>query len=380
MPDLYRTDLMLAPAGTGAGDVERINRVLEAGGLRAALGPPVSGSGSVAVLPVTGADPLAIREQVGQARDRGEELPDLTPDFQYAVDTLAEHPRERQWYWASGGKHIGHGTVGWLSAPRYELGDPEPWQPTGSPPVIAVLDTGIAAHDWLPPPWQGVPFHIDATAECGWRPSVPVRSTTLDEPTGARTPTADGEASERVGGYFGHGTFIAGIIRRVAPAAQVLSLRVMDDDGGVGLTATAEALEFVANRDVDVVLMAFGLRPGVTGIDHGCVRTALRKLAGRGIPVVISAGNHGSDEPIYPAAFATDPDLSGTVTSVGASVSATRRAPYSNHGVWVRQWRNGTNVVSLMPLTAVETDGDGYAWWSGTSFAAATYAAELIRR
>jgi hypothetical protein len=65
------------------------------------------------------------------------------------------------------------------------------------------------------------------------------------------------------------------------------------------------------------------------------------------------------------------------VISVGARVSPTERAPFSNHGVWVRKWRNGSNVVSLMPLTTKDTGAAGYAWWTGTSFAAAEYAAEL---
>ena len=76
----------------------------------------------------------------------------------------------------------------------------------------------------------------------------------------------------------------------------------------------------------------------------------------------------------------------------------TERAPYSNYGPWVQEWRRGTNLVSIMPLTtsgsatsqvtdradrsacSTRTTGNGYAWWSGTSFAAALYAAELANQ
>jgi serine protease len=85
------------------------------------------------------------------------------------------------------------------------------------------------------------------------------------------------------------------------------------------------------------------------------------------------------------------------VVSVGAFTTPTERAPYSNFGPWVQEWRRGTSLVSTMPLTtsgigktqltdratAVLFDvdeGSGYAWWSGTSFAAALYAAELARQ
>jgi len=107
----------------------------------------------------------------------------------------------------------------------------------------------------------------------------------------------------------------------------------------------------------------------------------------------VSAGNDGSDRTVYPAAFSVAEDLN--VTSVGAiSVDTpTERAPYSNYGPWVQEWRKGTNILSIASLTTVDLDhepdlgregdgtksatGYGYAWWSGTSFAAALYAADL---
>ncbi len=87
------------------------------------------------------------------------------------------------------------------------------------------------------------------------------------------------------------------------------------------------------------------------------------------------------------------------MVSVGAFTTPTERAPYSNYGPWVREWRKGTNLVSIMPLTTTvavgasrggdaaalglpgeSATGNGYAWWSGTSFAAALYAAELANQ
>jgi hypothetical protein len=381
MPDLYRPDLILAPAGTGAADVERLNRVLRAAGLGAALGPPAAGgtaalaaggTAALAVLPVTGADPLAIRDELRRARGRGEVLPELTPDFLYAVDTVGDHPRPTEWFYYASGKKTGHGAFAWLSAPRYEMPDPQPWPPAGRPPVVALLDSGVEAHDWLPAPGQPVPFCVDAATH-GWRPAVDVPGMAADQQPDSADQ--DRDRQRRLGGYFGHGTFQAGVVRRLAPAAQVLSLRVMDDHGQVSIANVAAALEWLAGREVDVVLMAFGCQPDQDHADQEPVLAALRLLAERQIPVVVSAGNHGSDRPVYPAAYAADPELS--VVSVGAQISRTERAPFSNHGVWVRKWRDGSDVLGLMPLTTKDTGAAGYAWWSGTSFAAAEYAAEL---
>ena len=111
--------------------------------------------------------------------------------------------------------------------------------------------------------------------------------------------------------------------------------------------------------------------------------------------IVCSAGNDGSDHTVYPAALAAE---NLQVVSVGAFTTPTERAPYSNYGPWVREWRTGTNLVSTMPLTTtdvgknqellqavsgtpdVSATGHGYAWWSGTSFAAALYAAGLAEQ
>ena len=81
------------------------------------------------------------------------------------------------------------------------------------------------------------------------------------------------------------------------------------------------------------------------------------------------------------------------MVSVGALATPTERAPYSNSGPWVTEWGNGTNIISIMPLTTTSAGqerqaprsgsgpapdpGDGYAWWNGTSFAAATAAGML---
>jgi subtilisin family serine protease len=233
--------------------------------------------------------------------------------------------------------------------------------------VIALLDTRVEAHGWLPDPVKGHSFCVEASH---WPVQVPV-------------PQLGKLSWDGLGTHWGHGTFIAGLIRQFAPFAQVLSVPLMSTAGKVSELNVIAALEWLAAETgpapkVDVVLMAFGRTADADDPELGKVRDALEKLSERHVPVVASAGNRGSEVPEYPAAFAADPKLS--VVSVGGRISPLERDPDSNYGVWVREWRKSTNLASIMTLPAGFPVPERYAWWNGTSFAAAIYAAELANR
>jgi subtilisin family serine protease len=105
----------------------------------------------------------------------------------------------------------------------------------------------------------------------------------------------------------------------------------------------------------------------------------------RGAVVVASAGNDASCEPSYPAAFPG-------VIAVGALDGAGKPAAFTNYGSWVNASALGADLVSrfLIPTTAqlkvpktadsdVAEFEDGWAAWSGTSFAAPVVAAAIAR-
>jgi hypothetical protein len=309
------------------------------------------------------------------------------PEQQYSAGTIDKGARDIPLFGAEG-KKSGHGAVAWLPAPDYEMQVPQPWPPlSGRPPVIALLDSGVAGHSWLPGADASPLFVRDAGVE-GWPGPDPD-----DEP-----PPAGGDELPDYGSHAIHATFIAGLIRLGAPKAQVLSIQVMDSQGKAKQSDVVKALNWLADKvqdvPVDIVLMAFGRQADPGDKDLSSLRAAVRRLSP--VPIVASAGNHGSDRTVYPAALAAEDGSS--VVSVGALAAPTERAPYSNYGPWVREWRKGTNVISISPLTTVKLDGDpgtartdagsytaattgnGYAWWSGTSFAAALYAAELANQ
>jgi Subtilase family len=317
---------------------------------------------------------------------------------QFSAGTVDSGARDIPLYAA--GKKSGHGAIAWLPAPDYEMPAAEPWPPgPGRHPVIALLDSWVdQEHFWLPPPRPDTPFVTDAACK-GW----PGPDLDDDDP-----PPVDG--SQGYGSHQIHGTFIAGLIRRIAPDAQVLSMKVMNSQGKVDQSDVVTALNWLAGHahdvPVDIVLMAFGRQADPDDPDLHDLRKAISQLsqvsqAGQQtkVQIVASAGNHGSADPVYPAAFAAEPGH--PVVSVGAHISPTERAAYSNYGPWVREWRNGTNILSISPLTTIPLDdggvpvtaqtrsgssytvaaeGNGYAWWSGTSFAAAVHAAKLARQ
>jgi serine protease len=375
----YRKDRILALASElRPGAVDRLNKVLEDAGLGRPIRQPeasLHGSASdLAALPVTGADPLAIREAVrAHVQQDGGDVPLLVPDFPYSAGTI-----DKGTFFVADGKKSGHGTASWLPAPADQM-------PATKHQVIALLDSGVQPHNWLPAE-NDPPFVADA-AEYGWpAPSLPRPSKALDQPP--------------LGTHWGHATFLAGLIRMTAPGAQILSMQVMNAAGQVSDDHLVDALTWLADNHgrvrADIVLMAFGRRreePDDPALDQ--VKQAISVLAGYEMKIVASAGNDGSALPVYPAAFAAEPGLSASVISVGALGSPTQWAPFSDYGPWVREARKGTGIISLLPEMSASPgqqqvteehafdplvmtiNRDGFAWWSGTSFAAAIYAGQL---
>lgn len=269
---------------------------------------------------------------------------------------------------------------------------------SGRRTIVAILDTAVAEHPW----WQADPaddrFLINA-GERGWNPGP-----RLSDPARGDSPQ-----SRELAPQEGHGTFTAGLVRQIAPDAQVLAVHTINDDGDVQGDHVLNALEWVRGQlsKNDVVCLPFGFRPMIPAdlryLDM--LATMLRRLSEDGIHVVAAAGNDGQNKPVYPAAFAKKPpDISDQLTFWIRSVGATNvdadgapRAYYSNGGPWVTDWAVGTSVVSTFPpvnaagtpeFDLVGMDGSrqaadpddfrgGFARWSGTSFSAVIHGAKI---
>jgi hypothetical protein len=224
---------------------------------------------------------------------------------------------------------------------------------------IVVLDTGIdsaavQAHAWL----HGV--------------------------TGDPDPAVQNR--DPLGTYAGHGTFIAGVVRIVAPAAE-LHVRADFKVGGVIRESDlVGALDDVlANDDPDIISLSAGVWSGdATGPLGFQVFYETRLRHHKGVALVAAAGNDASRRPFWPAA-------SPWTVSVGSLNSEqTERAAFSNFGGWVDVYAPGEDLVNAFPTgTYCYTEPPdlgtlahfaGMARWSGTSFSTPMVAGMIAAR
>lgn len=239
-------------------------------------------------------------------------------------------------------------------------GDPEPTtglsqpqsaiDPVGRRAALAVLDTGV------PVP---VPSFIAGSLVVDSGSDVDA----LDE-------NADGELDTQAG----HGTFVVGLAQRVAPGMPTEQQKVLDS---MGFGDDLSVCLGLAEAEAPVVNLSLG---GYTGGNRAprALRHALRTL-GQTRVIVAAAGNNASDRPFWPAAFKE-------VVAVAAYDSRTQEAAgFSNFGEWVDVSAPGVRLRSCFvdgtrENASGEVTFDGWAAWSGTSFAAPLVAAEIARR
>jgi hypothetical protein len=234
------------------------------------------------------------------------------------------------------------------------------------PVTVAVVDSGLDyAHPYLGP------RNVWRNPTPGADPAFP------DDLLGWNF--LDGDA--RVWDDFGHGTFVAGLVAAVNPAAQIMPLKVLDRFGGGPASAVGRAIVYAADRGARVINLSLGSQ-GLTHAEQAAVDYA----RGRGALVVVAAGNEGADVKGFGPA-----GLRGLL-AVAATDAADRRAGFGNWGQQVALAAPGVDVVSLRARRSdfllVSTGGKDYRpganvvgaerWLfraGGTSFAAPLVAA-----
>jgi len=229
--------------------------------------------------------------------------------------------------------------------PRYpqqwalpHINAPEAWsQTTGSSSVrVAVLDTGVDAS------------HTDLADNIG------------------RSYNAVGSGDATTDSY-GHGTKAAGVaaavtnnltaVAGVCWNCEIWPVKVMADDGSGLHSDVAEGVRWAADAGADVIALSLG--------GHGRTSTLERAIGDAvdsGAVVVASAGNYGTSEPVFPAAY---DDAMG----VAALDRDDQRTSYSSYGDWVSVGAPGCTQTT-------ESDG-GTVRFCGTS-AAAPHVAGLV--
>lgn len=166
---------------------------------------------------------------------------------------------------------------------------------------------------------------------------------------------------------YGHGTFVAGIlaatannsqgIAGVAPAVQLMVLKVLDEHGVGTLSAAAMAIQYSLMMQAQISCNSYG-GGDFTGAQ---LERLVREASNQGQLFIAAAGNRGEDidqKHFYPASYSAD-----SLVSVMASGREDCVGNFSN-------W--GTRSVHLAApgVDVVSTTRSGYAVGSGTSFAA----------
>jgi hypothetical protein len=231
----------------------------------------------------------------------------------------------------------------------WRTGDQDPWRPSTQPGGqvrVAILDTGISPHPW----WRDSPWYAACSPD--------------------QYEIVDSDHDGMLDHEAGHGTFIAGLVLQQAPDAYLLIERILRSDGYCDEALLIQGLGRLAlrtialGRPVHVINLSLG-GYAVSDEPSPLLTRALGRF-GRGTVTVACAGNNNSEREFWPGSLKE-------VVAVGAlDASGGCRCGFSNYGWWVDACTVGEHVTSTF-LEFTQADGvrfDGFATWSGTSFAA----------
>jgi subtilisin family serine protease len=215
---------------------------------------------------------------------------------------------------------------------------------------------------------------------------VVVLDTQLHEPTRDQTPWMSGVTAvnrqvpanlpDGADRYAGHGTFIAGVITTIAPAAEVLVRPYFERCGAAMEAELVQQLHRILEEDhPDIISMSAGTgtfeHNGLLAL-NAFYETRMRHH--KGVVLVAASGNDSDRAPFWPAA-------APFAVSVGAlNRDLNDRADFTNFGGWVDVYAPGTDIINAFPsgpyvyqepphCAAGRVENfTGMARWSGTSF------------
>lgn len=213
---------------------------------------------------------------------------------------------------------FGDSLLPWLGI----TGDNSRW---GAGVKIAVLDTGIVANAGLPGLTRSIaitPFPNDLNKT------------------------------------HGHGTAVASLIAGhdpaapgIAPAAELISIRVGDESGKADSYALAAGILAAIDSGAQIINISMG-----TSEDNPLIEEAVAYAHDRDVLIVAATGNSEGADALYPAAYPS-------VVSVGAVDARGEHLEFSNYGTYLSLTAPGYSINATWP-------GGRYTRMSGTSASA----------
>ena len=237
-------------------------------------------------------------------------------------------------------ENTGQTIVGQAGTADADIDAPEAWTKTqGNGVKVAVLDTGVDQD------------HEDLSSKVVLQKNFSTAGSVDD--------------------IYGHGTHVSGIIAAmtdnstgvagVCPGCQLMNGKVLRDDGYGAASWAANGIIWAADNDAKVINMSIGFRSSSRTMEN-----AVKYAWNKGVVLVASAGNGGSQAKEYPGAF-------NNVIAVAATDNRDTKASFSTYGAkWVDITAPGVNVFSTFPnhpftIQSLYGRSQNYDFGSGTS-------------
>ncbi|MEY3867515.1 MAG: hypothetical protein RLZZ338_1406 [Cyanobacteriota bacterium] len=234
---------------------------------------------------------------------------------------------------------------------------PEVWNTgyTGEGVVVAVLDSGVdyTHPDLINNIWQN-------TTEITNNGIDDDQNGFVDDLTGWDFVSQDNTPMDEKK----HGTHVAGIIAGennnigvtgIAYHAKIMPIRVLDENGTGSINNFVKGIHYAVDNGANIINISMA-----TSQPDSQLQDAIEYAEGKGVLVVMAAGNNGASEPEYPAKYAQNVGIAvGSLALNGRIATASNRAGETPLNYLVAP---GVNIYSTVP-------DNQYKKLSGTSMA-----------